>query len=177
MDSVIQRPHGGGAERPQILPQQRGAARCQHAGGQGRGRRASSGRAARARPPSCAASTTWRRSTRGASTDRRRADGLPRGRGDKVIEDIGEEHRAHARGDRHGLPALQPLPAPDGAAERHGGAVSGEGDATRAGRGGARASCWRRSDSPRRPTPTPRGSRAASSSASPSRARWRWTPS
>ncbi|KAG0922583.1 hypothetical protein G6F31_019863 [Rhizopus arrhizus] len=42
-----------------------------------------------------------------------------------------EEHRAHPGGSRHGVPALQPVPAPDGAGELHAGAAAGQGRAGR----------------------------------------------
>ena len=76
-----------------------------------------------------------------------------------------------ARQDRHGLPALQPVPAHERLAELHRGAGPRAGP--RQGRGRARAARAARHGGPRRqggPLPR-RSSRAASSSASRSRAR------
>ena len=64
---------------------------------------------------------------------------LPRAADGKLVEDRETQHRAPAPGDRHGLPALQPVPAHDGARERHRGADPGprhlnEDEARRSGR-------------------------------------------
>ena len=79
---------------------------------------------------------------------------------------------------RHGLPALQPVPAHDRARQRHRGADASEGRrrATRRSARG-RASAGARRIARRSATSTRRASRAASSSASPSRGRWRWSRS
>ena len=58
--------------------------------------------------------------------------------GDKLYELREREVAAQRARDRHGLPALQPLPAPDRARERHRGAGAGHGRAARPGRGAAR---------------------------------------
>ena len=50
-----------------------------------------------------------------------------RQKGDKLYELKDSEVALTAPGHRHGLPALQPLPAHDGAGERHGGAGPGQG--------------------------------------------------
>ena len=82
-----------------------------------------------------------------------------------------QDHRA-ARRDRHGVPALQPVPASDGAGERHAGARCRCARMPRADAEAAARDCWRRSALPRRRTPTRRSCRAASSSAWRSRVRW-----
>ena len=85
---------------------------------------------------------------------------------------------AQARRDRHGLPALQPVPAHDGARERDRGAGARQ-EACRRRRRAARGAGAARaaSASPTSSTPTRRSSPAASSSASRSRGRWRWSRS
>ena len=98
--------------------------------------------------------------------------------GRQALRAAGPRGRRAAPRHRHGVPALQPLPAHDGAGERHGGA--GPGQAARR-KATARERALRparpRRPRPTRRTPTPRSSPAASSSASRSPARWRWTPS
>ena len=47
-----------------------------------------------------------------------------RQKGDKLYELQGQRGRRERAGDRHGVPALQPVPAHDGARERHRGARS-----------------------------------------------------
>ena len=107
---------------------------------------------------------------RGGHHDRRRVGRLRRRPGPSRPD-------ALPRPERHGLPEPQPVPAQDGAAERHRGpgrraeAAEGRRLATR------RCACWRRSASRRRRTSTPTSSPAASSSASASPARWRCAPS
>ena len=102
----------------------------------------------------------------------RRAHGLPR-RGAASARDCSDARgRAPARRDRHGVPAVQPVPAHDRAGERHGGAGARAARAAQAGRSARPRTCWRASASPTSRTPTPRSSRAASSSAWPSPARW-----
>ena len=80
--------------------------------------------------------------------------------------------RAPARRDRHGLPALQPLPAPDGARERDVAPIRVKGVARSEARERGRELLDRvgLADKPR---PTRRSSRAASSNAWRSRGRWR----
>ena len=97
--------------------------------------------------------------------------------GDKLLRAARARGRAQARRDRHGLPALQPVPAHDRARERHRGADPG----ARASRKAEARERGARAARPRRPratrsTPTRRSSPAASSSASRSRGRWRWSP-
>ena len=78
---------------------------------------------------------------------------------------------------RHGVPALQPVPAHDRAGEHHRGADPGQ-EAQEGRRGGDRARrCWSRSGWPTRPTRTRPSCPAASSSGSRSRGRWRCSPS
>ena len=57
---------------------------------------------------------------------RRRAGRLPP-EGRQALRAQGQRGRGQAPGHRHGLPALQPLPAHDGHRERHGGADPGQG--------------------------------------------------
>jgi hypothetical protein len=81
--------------------------------------------------------------------------------------------RQAPRRDRDGLPALQPLPAQDGARERDRGAVQVRSTLAQGGdRAGARR-CSTASASPTSSRPTPPSSPAASSSASRSRGRSR----
>ena len=54
-----------------------------------------------------------------------------------------KEHRPAARRDRHGLPALQPLSAPDRHGKHHRGAGQRAQDAARAGRCRGASACWR----------------------------------
>ena len=86
------------------------------------GSSASSGRAAAARRRCCAASTCWNGPDRGHHRGGRRG-GHRDGR--LVCRDLARLRRTR----RHGLPALPPLPAPDGRGERRAGA-----DARRASR-------------------------------------------
>ena len=131
---------------------------------------------ARASPRSCAASTTWRRSTPAGSGSTASSSATGRCSG-KLHELRDREICPQAGRDRHGVPALQPVPAHDRAAERHRGAAAGAGRAKRAAVGaGPRAA---RPGRPRRQgaTPTPPSCPAASSSASPSPGRWPCSPS
>ena len=81
-----------------------------------------------------------------------------------------------ARG-RHGVPAVQPVPAPDGAGELHAGADAlARHDAARQAEDDRATTARRASRSSSRPTNTRRSSPAASSSASRSRARCAWSP-
>ena len=97
------------------------------------------------------------------------ADGVPRLQPPRRIA-------ADPRQDRHGVPGLQPVPAHDGARERHGGAAPRAAACRRPRRGRAPRRCCARSALSTAPTTIPRSSPAASSSASPSPARWRWSP-
>ena len=86
----------------------------------------------------------------------------------------GEEHRQAARGHRDGVPALQPVPAHDGARERRRGADPGPRRGQ--GRGGRRiGQAAARAGRPRASstTPTRASCPAGSSSASRSPGRWR----
>ena len=79
--------------------------------------------------------------------------------------------------DGHGVPELQPLPAPHGARQRHDGPVNVRGlDRAEAPERAALRRCWRGWGWPTRPTSTRPGSRGASSSASRSPGPWRWSP-
>ena len=62
-----------------------------------------------------------------------------RQQGDKLYELRDSRGRAQRAGDRDGVPALQPVPAHDGARERDRGADAGEGRGQGHGRGGGRA--------------------------------------
>ena len=103
---------------------------------------------------------------------RRRAVRVP-AEGRRAGRAVGPRDRAAAARQRHGVPALQPVRPPHGAAEHHrrtgdrAAATARRGDR----RGGSRSSSA--SVSPPSATPTRRISPAASSSGSPSRARWR----
>ena len=93
-------------------------------------------------------------------------------------------HPPQARADppaaaarRHGLPAVQPVPAHDRARERHRGARSRvKGQRRRGRRERAPRSSSTRSGWPTRRTSTRSGCPAASSSGSPSPGRWPWSP-
>ena len=78
-----------------------------------------------------------------------------RQKGDKLYELKDSEVAAQAPGHRHGVPALQPLPAHDGARERHGGAGPGQGRVQGRGPGAGGASCWTGSAWPTRPANYP----------------------
>ena len=78
---------------------------------------------------------------------------------------------------RHVLPAVQPLPAQDGARERHRGADAGQGRQEEGRRRRRPSSCSSRWAWATSRPPTPRSSPVASSSASPSPGPSPWTPS
>ena len=100
-----------------------------------------------------------------------------RAEGRQALRAAEQRGRRAAPRHRHGVPALQPVPAHDGAGERHGGAGPGEGRAQGRRARARRSSCWTGSASPTRRTATPPSSPAASSSAWRSPARWRWSRS
>ena len=135
----------------------------------------SSARAARARPRCCAASTSWSSPPRAGSA-RRGA-----GRATRQRRPAGAAARDAARRaagpHRHGVPALQPVPAHDGAGERHRGARSRCSGMPRA---EAEASALRLLGAgrawPTRPTRTPASFPAGSSSGWPSPGPWPWSP-
>ena len=81
---------------------------------------------------------------------------------------------ADPRGD--GVPAVQPVPEHDCAAERHGGAGDGQGPEAGHDPPHGAWSCWRRSGWRTRPINTRSGSPVASSSGSRSPGRSRWSP-
>ena len=113
---------------------------------------------------------------RRAAVRRRRTGRLPAA-GRQALRAEGPRGRGPAPRHRHGLPALQPLPAHDRAGERHGGAGPGQAARARPSGPGARAAAAGPGRaSATRPTATPRSSPAASSSGSPSPGRWRWSP-
>ena len=90
----------------------------------------------------------------------------------EVVTDPSVDPVARAPAARHGLPGLQPVPAPDRARQRHARAGARARRAARRG-GGARARAARPLRARRaRATTTPTGSPAASSSAWRSPARW-----
>ena len=97
--------------------------------------------------------------------------------GDRLHELREADDRAQARRDRHGLPALQPVPAHDRARERHERADPRQGRRARRRARARAASCSSASASPTSSAPTRASSPAASSSASRSRARSRWSRS
>ena len=82
-----------------------------------------------------------------------------------------------ARRDRHGLPALQRVPAPDRREEPHPRPAPHVWHGARSRRERGRWPSWTRSGSPTRPTSTRPGCREVRSSASPSPGRCRSTPS
>ena len=100
----------------------RGAQGHRPGGRAARGHVRRSARPGRASRRSCAASTTWRRSTPAGSRSTASSSATAR-RGGKLHELRDSEVAAAAAGHRHGVPAVQPLPAHDGAGERHRGAV------------------------------------------------------
>ena len=106
---------GQGRGRPQVLRRTSRSSRASTSRSRRARCSASSARPARASPPSCAASTTWRRSTPAGCTVDGELVGY-RQRGDKLYELKDSEVAAQAPRHRHGLPALQPVPAHDGAA-------------------------------------------------------------
>ena len=73
---------------------------------------------------------------------------------------------------RHGVPAVQPVPAHDRAGERDRGAGPGAQAGRRPRPASRRGSSWRRSDWPTRPAATPASCPGGSSSAWRSPARW-----
>ncbi len=77
-------------------------------------------------------------------------------------------HRRSAPRSRHGVPAVQPVPASDDPGELHAGADLGAQDAQARGGGTGDEAARRGSRFPSRRTNIPASSRAASSSASPS---------
>ena len=92
----------------------------------------------------------------------------------------GTPHQAPARPDptaaaagRHGLPAVQPVPAHDGAAEPDGRPAAGQGDGQGASCGSGASPSWTRWVWRTRPTSTRSGSPVVSSSGSRSPGRWR----
>jgi polar amino acid transport system permease protein len=87
----------------------------------------------------------------------------------------GRRHPAHLSPDGNGLPALQPVSAPDGAAERHRGADHRQGPAARRDRPASPRNCCARSACSTSRRAIRRGFPAARSSASPLPARWRWS--
>ena len=163
-----------GHRRAQVVRPARGAQGRLADGQAQRGRRHHRARPARARRPSSAASTTSRRSSSGSIKVNGHLIGYrPRPNG-QLRRGQREEHRPPAPRHRHGLPALQPVPAQDGAREHHRGADPGPRAEPRPrpieiGR----KRCWPGSASPTRRTPTRPSSRAASSSGWPSPGRWR----
>ena len=74
---------------------------------------------------------------------------------DGIPLDTAVEHQQGARRGRHGLPAVQPVSAPDGAGKHHPGAAGGA--QAQPQRGGAKSprACWRKSASRRRRTSYP----------------------
>ena len=135
----------------------------------------SSARPARARARCCAASTSWScRAQAWSSSPARRS--AARHRATATARPPRSRAARGAPARRHGVPAVQPVPAHDRARQRDGRAAHGARPARaprRAARAepSSRASAW-----PTRRRPIPARSRAARSSASPSPARWRWTP-
>ena len=89
----------------------------------------------------------------------------------------GRRRRPRPAADRDRLPGVQPLPAHDGAAERHARAAQGARPSRAPRPRRAPPSCSRRFGLADKATSTPTGCRAASSSASRSCARSRWSPS
>ena len=107
---------------------------------------------------------------------RRRAGRLP-AEGRQALRAARPRGLPEAPGDRHGLPELQPLPAHDGAGQRDGGTVPGEGRGQ-----GHRPRAGREAARPGRPgrqgrRATRPSSPAASSSGWPSPGPWPWSPS
>ena len=163
----------GGA---QVASAGRGAQGHRPGGPPGRGVRASSAPPARASRPSCAASTTWRRSTPGGSTSTaswsataRRATSCTScatARSPPSARDIGMVfQRFNLFPHMTALENVIEAPVP------------GAGARPRPPPGSAARACWSGSGSPTRPTATPPSSPAASSSGSRSPGRWRWSPS
>ena len=77
---------------------------------------------ARASPRCCAASTTWRRPDAGFVEVDGELIGYRYEDGTGCTSCAAPRDHPAARPDRHGLPAVQPVPAPDGAGEHHRGA-------------------------------------------------------
>ena len=90
--------------------------------------------------------------------------------GIELTDDLKRHRRGAPRG-RHGVPAVQPVSAPDGAGKLHAGAGLGAPHAAQGRRGDWRDCISRACASPSRPTNIRGNSPAASSSASRSRAR------
>ena len=117
-----------------------------------------------------------REDQRGPAVGGRQARGLPPA-GRQAVRAARLRGRAGALGDRDGVPALQPVPAHDGARERDRGAHPGEGRGQGHGRGGGQAAARARRAWATRSTAIRRSCRAASSSASRSPGRWPWSRS
>ena len=124
--------------------------------------------------PSCAASTTSRRSTPAGSGSTNSSSATARWA--PRLTSCARRRSPASRRDRDGLPALQPLSAHDRAPERDRGAHAGE-EAVKGGVVGRGRSCSTASVSPASSQATPRSSPAASSSGLRSPGRSRWTPS
>ena len=86
------------------------------------------------------------------------------------------QYREDPHGDRHGLPAVQPVPAPDRAAEYHAGAHPGAQMAEGEGRGDRPAAAGAGGHPRTGATSTPASFPAGSSSAWPSPAPWPCSP-
>ena len=84
-------------------------------------------------------------------------------------------HQRDAAAGRHGLPGLQPLPAPDGARQRDPRAAQGHAALPRGSRRGRPRSSSGGSVSPRRPALTRPNCPAGSSNGLPSPGRWPWS--
>ena len=93
----------------------------------------------------------------------------------KLLRAARVRDRPPAPAHRHGVPALPPVPAHDGGAERHGGPAHRARKSPRRVPRRRPRRCWSGWGWPTSGTPTPTSSPAASSSGWRSRGRWRWS--
>ena len=134
-----------------------------------------SGRPARASRPSCAASTTWRRSTPAGCG----STGTWSATASRATSSMSCRRRRSPSRAEIGMVFQQFNLFPHMTALENvmRGALSGQEGVQGRGQDQGPASCWTRSGWPRRPRSTRPSCRAASSSGWPSPAPWPWTPS